>query len=104
MPFKLTVDGDSFIHYDLTLDEAIAVEKETETSWRFIDPLRSASHCKAMLRALLARTRPDDVVEKILGDLTLKTALACVEWVEEDLPTVYEDGIPKAEGATSTRS
>jgi len=42
---------------DLTLDEALTVEKTTGSTWQTIDPLRSATHCRAILHAcIVART------------------------------------------------
>jgi hypothetical protein len=103
MPFRITVEGESFMDDDLTLDEAIAIEKALDTSWQFINPLRSGEHCREIMVTFLARTRGVEEARKIVGGLTVKQAIAGVEHIaDDDLPTEYEDGIPKAEDGTST--
>jgi hypothetical protein len=102
VPFKVTVAGEDFLTDDLTLDEAIAVEKATNTSWRFIDPLRSAGDCKAIMVAFLSRTRGKDDAEKFVGALNLRTLLSSVTFVEDDRPDEFEDGLPKAAAESST--
>jgi hypothetical protein len=102
MPYRVTVDGEAFLTDDLTIDEAIAVEKATGTSWVFINPLRSADDCKAIMVAFLSRSKPRPEAEGIVGSLTIRDVLKAVERVDDDLPTEYEDGLPKAEAGTST--
>jgi hypothetical protein len=102
VPYRVTVDGESFLTDDLTIDEAIAVEKATGTSWVYINPLRSADDCKAIMVAFLSRSRPKAEAEAAAGALTIRDVLKAVEQVPDDLPTEYEDGLPKAEAGTST--
>lgn len=103
MPFRVTVEGESFVVDDLTLDEAIAIEKALDTTWAYINPLRSAEHCRAIMQAFLARTRSVEEAAKIVGGMSIKAATEAVEHVpEDDLPDEFEDGLPKAAGGTST--
>jgi hypothetical protein len=103
MPFRVTVDGQQFMADDLTLDEAIAIEKELDTTWQYINPLRSGEHCRAIMVAFLSRSRTVDEARKVVGGLSVKQALAAVEHVEDDdLPVEFEDGLPKAADGPST--
>lgn len=102
MAFKITVDGQEFRTDDLTLDEAVAVEKATGTSWLYLNPLRSGEQCRAMMVAFLSRSRPPAAAEAFVGALGIREAIASVTKVDEDLPDEYEDGLPKAAAAPST--
>ena len=102
MPYRVTVDGVSFLTDDLTLDEAIGIETATGTPWTQINPIRSGEHCKLVMVAFLSRSRSADEAAKVVGGLTLRQVLDAVTWVEDDLPTEYEDGLPKAADAQTT--
>lgn len=102
MPFQITVGEEKFRTDDLLLDEAIAIEKETGHSWVEINPLRSAQDCRAILKTLWARQVGPVEAEKRVAVLTLRDVLACVTWVKDDLPDIYEDGHPKAGDGTET--
>lgn len=98
MPFQIKVGDRTYLTDDLTLDEAIAIEEATGHSWREINPLRSAKDCKAILDAFRARLGEGDPA----GAITLRNAIDLVSYVSDDLPTLYEDGVPKAEAASPT--
>ena len=102
MPYKVTVEGQSFLTDDLTLDEAIAIEEATGVPWTRINPIDSGDHCKRIMTTFLARTRSAEEAAKIVGGLTLRQVLAQVVWVDEDLPDEYEDGLPKAAAGPAT--
>lgn len=106
MPYVLTVDGAKFNTDDLTLDESIDIETETDSSWVLINPFRSARHFKAIARVAMKRAgRNDAEIASYLSALTVTEALDSVELVtEDDLPSIYEDGVPdpKAEDETPT--
>lgn len=102
MPYRITVEGVTFDTDDLTLDEAIAIEQATGVPWTSINPLRSGEHCKLVIAAYLARTRGQEVAAKTVGAMTLREVLEAVKWVEDDLPTEYEDGLPKAGDGPAT--
>lgn len=55
---------------DLTIDEAILIEKMTGTTWASIDPVRSAADCRAVLAACLSQRQnltPDEATERLRG-------------------------------------
>lgn len=99
MPYRITIDDATFESDDLTLDEAIAIEQATGTAWSNLNPMRSGEHCKLVIAAYLARTRGPEEAAKVVGSMTLREVLAAVKWVDDDLPTEYEDGLPKAADA-----
>jgi hypothetical protein len=85
---------------DLTLEEAIELEEQTDTEWWSIcaHPFRRASIAQASYRAACTHIgcepellRLNDLVE---GKIFVQ--------VEDDLPEVYEEGIPKAEEEAPT--
>jgi hypothetical protein len=105
--FEVTIEGETFRTDDLSLDEAIMVEKATGTSWLYINPLRSAGDCRAVMVAFLSRSRSKADAEATVarlfgGPKGMKAAIDAVKTVEEDLPDEYEDGLPKAGGGPST--
>lgn len=106
MPYVLTCLDVKFNTDDLTLDESIQIEDETEASWVFINPFRSAKHFKAIARVALKRAGKSDAeIANYLSTLTVTQALDSVETVStDDLPTIYENGVPdpKAEDETPT--
>lgn len=103
MPFVVTgPGGEKFNTDDLTIGEAEAIEAATDESWLYINPFRSAKHCRAILVAFLSRTVSPAEAEAAVKGVSVKAALDGVERVDDDLPEVFEDGLPKAEGDTST--
>lgn len=96
MPYRVTLDGvGSFTTDDLTLAEAIEIEKATDHSWYEINPFRSATDCKAIMVAFLSRTLAADVAAKQVDALTVAEVLAAVDVVKhDDLPAMYVDGMP----------
>ena len=60
--------GLSLSENDLTIDEAMLIEKMTGTTWSEIEPVRSAAHCRAILAACLSQRQsltPDEANEKL---------------------------------------
>lgn len=103
MPFILDFDGEQIRTDDLTLDEAKWVEKETGTAWIYLRPVADAGHALALLTVLNQRRGLTlDEARLKAGRMTIRQLLAMTEYVEEDLPSEYVDGIPKAEGGPST--
>lgn len=99
MPFVITFDGRSFNTDDLTIDEVAVVERETNLSWLVVNPAETAMGWRAIVKAFLCREESAETVAKRLAKVKVKEAMNTVKWVEDDLPDVYEDGIPKAETA-----
>lgn len=102
MPFIIQFGGQSWRTDELTLKEAIGIEKVTGKSWMLINPFQSAEDCKAIMVAFLAREMSPDVAEAKIDAMSLREVLDSVDVVKDDLPDVYVDGLPKAEGEAST--
>jgi hypothetical protein len=102
----LTFDGQVFREADLTIDEAERIELATGTSWRFISPLKTAGHARAILQTfLVTRTGMDPEVAKAkVGALKVDEFLDLLTLEEEDadLPTQFEEGFPPLADGTST--
>jgi hypothetical protein len=62
---------------DLLVDEAWQIEQATDLDWKEIDPIRSATHFRAILTVLM-RTRlnmdPETITAKIAGLTVLQAA------------------------------
>ena len=102
MAYLVRFEGEAFNTDDLTLDEAIAIEKVTGRSWVLINPFRSAEDCKAIMVTFLARARGEDEANKLVGALSLGDVLKAVDVAPDDLPDTFEGGLPLAEAGTST--
>lgn len=101
MPFEVRFGDQKWRTDDLTLDEAIAIEKATGRSWVQINPFQSARDCKAIIVAFLAREMDLVAAEAKVGALSLREVLDSVNVVGDDLPDQYADGIPKGEDGPS---
>lgn len=106
MRWVLTFDGQVYREADLTIDEAERMENATNTTWRLINPLRSAHHAKAILSTLLV-TREGMTLEAATAKVgALKVTdyldLLSEEDDDADLPTQFEDGFPQPADETST--
>ncbi len=78
---------------DLPLDTLVQLEEQTgDERWNIAaHPYRKAKTARVVYRACCDHMKCDP------ADLTLRDLLDTFEQVEEDLPNVYEGGIPKAE-------
>lgn len=99
--FVFTYEGVDHWLDDLTIAEATEVEVEIGewSQWR---PIGLVKHRLVLMTVFLRRTHSEDDVAKILEGLTLKASRDMWDLREEDLPDMYEDGIPKAVAALST--
>lgn len=102
MPFILTLDDGEFSTDNLTLEEAEAIEKALEITWFEMNPARSATQCRAIIAVFLARSHEETEAVKLAASITVGQARKMVRWEKDDLPDVYEDGVPKVAGARST--
>jgi hypothetical protein len=102
VPFELTLDGHTYNTDDLTVAEAVALEKELGRSWQQLNPLGSAEEFQAFAAVCLRRHHSAEEAAKLAAELPLGVALAAAKWVADDLPIMFEDGLPKAEGDPST--
>ena len=104
MPVRVTVpDAGTFVVEDLTLDEVVAVERETGDTWVTLNPLRSAVHARAIMVRFLARTVGEDEARRRLGGLRVADVVSGIERVpDDDRPQEFRDGMPvvdpKADG------
>jgi len=98
VPFELVLDGHTYSTDDLSVAQAVELEKELGRTWRELNPLGSAAEFQAFAKVCLSRDHPGDQAAKLAAELPLGVALAAARWVDGDLPTTYEDGLPKAEG------
>lgn len=102
MPFELVLNGNAYNTDDLSLSEAVGIEKMLGKTWRELNPLASAEEFQAFATVCLRRDHSADQAAKIVAELPLGVALKAARWIDDDLPEVYEDGYPKAEGGPST--
>lgn len=104
MPFEISLAGEKFRTDELTVEEFMTIERDTGRTWWELNPVRSAPEFRAVAVAFLSRTRSKEDALKIVSALTINDVVAATKLVRDDLPDVYEDGIPKAEGGPLTPS
>lgn len=104
MPFELTINGRTYNTDQLSVAETVELEKMLGHTWRELNPLASAEEFQAFATICLRRDHPADQAVKLAAELPLGAALAAACWVESDLPTSYEDGLPKADVPSTTTS
>lgn len=104
MPFKVTLGGKTYSTDSFTLDEADRLEEECGRTWLELNPVRSSKEFRAVARVFLDRDHAPGEVDRIVAAITIGDAMEAVEWVDKDLPRLFEDGMPdpKAEGGHST--
>lgn len=102
MPFEITLDGHVYSTDDLSVAEAVELEKALGKTWRELSPSGSAEEFQAFAAVCLRRDHPADQAAKIARETPLSVALSAARWIEDDLPATYEDGLPKVEEGPST--
>jgi hypothetical protein len=102
MPFELILDGHTYNTDELSVAEAVELEKALGKTWGQLNPLKSAEEFQAFAAICLRRDHPAEQAAKIAAELPLGEALSAGRWISDDRPTEYEDGFPKAEGGPST--
>jgi hypothetical protein len=90
--WAVTTPGGQVRIGDLPLDVVVQLEGDTETEWWQIaaHPYRSAKVARYVYAACCAHVGCEPAA------LTLRDITEVFETVDEDLPTLYEGGIPKA--------
>lgn len=97
MAYKVSIDGESWLTDELTLDEACSIEDETGVSWHYMEPLNSAKLAKAIIARFLARRVGDVALAQArLGGMTVTEILACIEKVEQPKKKAAAKRAPKA--------
>lgn len=102
MPFEIEIGGNVFRTDDLTIVEAERLEEQCGKTWLQLNPLRSAKEFRATAILFLCRTLTPDVAAKEADAITIKMAQDSTRWVDDNLPTEFVDGLPKAAGVDST--
>jgi len=104
MPFELVLEGKTYRTDDLTIEEAEIIEDVSGRTWLQLNPMRSAKEFRAVAVAFLSRDFDADKAKLMVAGLAIQTAQDAVRFVDDDLPRLFEDGLPdpKAEGGNST--
>lgn len=104
--WTLSVDGQVFREYDLTIDDLEAIETVTGQTWRTLHPLRSATIAKQITITLLVRRAGYEQAnaEKVVGEMRGNDFLNSIGSYDPDadLPSEYQNGIPTSADETST--
>lgn len=106
MSFAVNTPGGQVRLMDLPLEVLEGLETETQRRWAQLvgSPAWTAKSANAVYRAACAHIgcEPEQLTpSKVLGQAEDGSDGVFVE-VPDDLPVMYEDGLPKAEAATST--
>lgn len=102
MPFEIEIEGRKYNTDELSVTEAIELERTLGKTWRELNPLGSAEEFQAFAAICLRRDHPVELAAKIVAELPLSVALKAARWIEDDRPDAYEDGSPKAGADRST--
>ena len=98
MAWVLKFDGQVYREADLTIGEAEDIEDVASTTWRQINPLRSAKHARSILQVLLesrAGLSADAARAKVRA-LKVDEFLEMLSAEDDnaDMPAAYENGVP----------
>lgn len=106
MGWQIAWEGEAVAEGDLTLDEIDTICDLANIAWVELHPLRRPKHLRAIVAVLKARSGANarDVFNE-LGSMKGGDALARINETPDDLPTMYENGLPKAgDGPATTGS
>lgn len=96
------VDGFSIAEAE-EVEEALRDPDNPGTErWIHWSPIGLARHCRVLSAVFLRRTKSAEEVEGILTSTPFAALRGMWDLREEDLPTVYEDGVPNLEASPST--
>lgn len=102
MRFVFTYEDKTYTYGSLKVRDFEALEELLEVPYVEMRPFTVMKHKLAIMAVFLRRDFDDAKVAEIIEGLDLDTVQGMWDIVEDDLPTEYEDGLPKAEAATST--
>jgi hypothetical protein len=104
MGWQINHNGKTYREGDLTINDAEAIEKLLGATWSEIHPLRSARHAKVVAGFVIAQGEGRDYQEVVaeLGTMKTNAFLALVGPEGDDLPDVWEDGVPQTAAAHGT--
>jgi hypothetical protein len=99
MAFKVTVDGESWLTDELTLDEACALEEEIGATWHTMEPINSARHARGIIARFLARKVGLELAQARVGTMTIAQILECIGTSEDDKSATFD---PKDQPPTAS--
>jgi hypothetical protein len=97
-----THDGTRYHVGQLKVKEVEALEVELGCRYVEITPLGNMRHKAAMMRVFLARDLDEAAVTAALDDMDLDATDKAWTVEDDDLPTMYQDGLPLPGGEPST--
>lgn len=102
--WRITFDGQVYREVDLTIGQTERIEAVLATTWRTINPLRSATHAAGILRVLVADRTGCSEEEASAKIRAVKVAefFDMVTTDSDDLPAMFENGNPPVADETST--
>lgn len=106
MGWEIHWEGEAIREDDLTLAEIDQICDLANIPWVTLHPLRQPKHLRAIVAVLKAREGADARrTFDELGAMRGGDALAAIREADDDLPEVYENGLPKAgDGPETTGS
>lgn len=102
MRWRINYDGFEVTEDDLTLDEAVLIEKTTSETWATINPQNSAETCRAILVVALHKRKGMDLkaAHTEVGAITVNQAASLLDVYE--VPAVPFDPSPGDPPASET--
>lgn len=100
--FTFTYEEKTYTYGSLKVREIEALEDLLDTRYVEIAPFTTMRHKLAVMAVFLRRDHTEDEVAAILEGLDLDAVQGMWDVVEDDLPDVYEGGVPLVEADTST--
>jgi hypothetical protein len=97
-----TYKGKRYSEGDLKAREVEQVEDITELRYGALRPMLEMGHRLAYIAVVLLRDHSAADVETILADISLVDVEKMWTTEEDDLPVMFEDGIPSSVGEPST--
>ncbi len=97
-------DGTTYSVGDLKLREVEVIEEIAGAKYVDLRPFSNMKHKLAYMAVFLGRDHPPEEVERIIDEITLEEVASMWDVVDDDLPEVYDNGIPLPEGGPSTAS
>jgi hypothetical protein len=97
-----TYEGKKYRLGDMTLKEVEAVEAATNVAYVFLNPLANMGHKVAYMTCFLMRDHKDEVAKALVAKITLTEVEKMWTLEEDDMPDMYEDGIPSPVGEPGT--
>lgn len=94
MPWAVTVAGRTVRLDDLPVDLVADVARQADVSWFdlvMVAPAKDLRAARMLVDAIASHLQVESA-----GVMTVRQLLDCFAQVEDDMPAVFEDGLPKA--------